>query len=539
MKTLLLGINSKYIHPNMAIRLLKVNCDYDVSLKEFNIKDKVNDIYDYIINNNYEVIGISCYIWNIELVKELLSLLKNHNLTIILGGPEVSYNAQFYLDNNLCNYVIKNEGEEAFNLLLHYLNKEINLNEIPNLYYKGGFTFDKLVDLSKTKMAYHLLDDLNNKIIYIETSRGCPFKCGYCMASLDNKLRFFDIEEIKNEVLKLINQGGRIFKFLDRTFNANKKNFLSLIDFIIKHHKENNSFQFEITGDLLDDEIIKYINQNAPKNLFRFEIGIQSTNINANKAVYRIQNNEKLFHNIKLIQDANIIDLHLDLIAGLPYEDYDSFKNTFNEVLSLRPKELQLGFLKLLKGTKLYEEKDKYGYIFNESAPYDIISNDFMSIEDIKNIHLLEDAFERYYNNVYYKVSINYILDNIDNPFDFFFELGTKELKSKRLQDTFKLLDDFIKNKNINYNEFHKLLILDYLNIHNIKPTCFWNEKISPKEKNELLRNYKEKNLLSEDLSTLYKYSLVIPLKNEVIIAIYKDNKRKIYTLKKEAYVVH
>ena len=539
MKTLLLGINSKYIHPNMAIRLLKVNCDYDVSLKEFNIKDKVNDIYDYIINNNYEVIGISCYIWNIELVKELLSLLKNHNLTIILGGPEVSYNAQFYLDNNLCNYVIKNEGEEAFNLLLHYLNKEINLNEIPNLYYKGGFTFDKLVDLSKTKMAYHLLDDLNNKIIYIETSRGCPFKCGYCMASLDNKLRFFDIEEIKSEVLKLINQGGRIFKFLDRTFNANKKNFLSLIDFIIKHHKENNSFQFEITGDLLDDEIIKYINQNAPKNLFRFEIGIQSTNINANKAVYRIQNNEKLFHNIKLIQDGNIIDLHLDLIAGLPYEDYDSFKNTFNEVLSLRPKELQLGFLKLLKGTKLYEEKDKYGYIFNESAPYDIISNDFMSIEDIKNIHLLEDAFERYYNNVYYKISINYILDNIDNPFDFFFELGTKELKSKRLQDTFKLLDDFIKNKNINYNEFHKLLILDYLNIHNIKPTCFWNEKISPKEKNELLRNYKEKNLLSEDLSTLYKYSLVIPLKNEVIIAIYKDNKRKIYTLKKEAYEVN
>ena len=532
MKTLLLGINSKYIHPNMAIRLLKVNCDYDVSLKEFNIKDKVNDIYDYIINNNYEVIGISCYIWNIELVKELLSLLKNHNLTIILGGPEVSYNAPYYLDNDLCNYVIKNEGEEAFNLLLHYLNKEINLNEIPNLYYKGGFTFDKLVDLSKTKMAYHLLDDLNNKIIYIETSRGCPFKCGYCMASLDNKLRFFDIEEIKNEVLRLINQGGRIFKFLDRTFNANKKNFLSLIDFIIKHHKENNSFQFEITGDLLDDEIIKYINQNAPKNLFRFEIGIQSTNINANKAVYRNQNNEKLFHNIKLIQDANIIDLHLDLIAGLPYEDYDSFKNTFNEVLSLRPKELQLGFLKLLKGTKLYEEKAKYGYKFNLNAPYDIISNDFMSIEDIKNIHILEDAFERYYNSTYYKVSINYILDNIDNPFDFFFELGNKELKSKRLQDTFKLLDDFVFTKKINYDEFHKLLILDYLNIHNIKPTCFWNEKISPKEKNELLRNYKEKNLLSEDLSILYKYSLVIPLKNEVIIAIYKDNKRKIYIVK-------
>ena len=495
MKTLLLGINSKYIHPNMAIRLLKVNCDYDVDLKEFNIKDKVNYIYDFIISNNYEIVGISVYIWNVELVKKLLDLLRKHNITIILGGPEVSYNASYYLDNNLCDYVIKNEGEEAFNLLLHYLDNKISLDKIPNLYHKDGFTFDKLVDISKTKMAYHLLDDLNNKIIYIETSRGCPFKCGYCMASLDNKLRFFDIEEIKNEVLLLINKGGRVFKFLDRTFNANKKNFLSLIDFIILHHKENNSFQFEITGDLLDDEVIKYINKKAPKNLFRFEIGIQSTNINANKAVYRIQNNEKLFHNIKLIQDAKIIDLHLDLIAGLPYEDYPSFVNTFNEVLSLRPKELQLGFLKLLKGTKLYSEKEMYGYKFNENAPYDIISNNFLSKEDISNIHLLEDAFERFYNKTYYKTAINYVLDNVDNPFEFFFNLGKVKVTSNRLSDTFKLLNDFVKdNINLNYDEFHKLLIIDYLNCHNIKPSIWWDEKISPKEKNELLRDLIENN---------------------------------------------
>lgn len=532
MKTLLLGINSKYIHPNIAIRLLKVNCDYNVDLKEFNIKDNIQTIYEYILNNNYEVVGISCYIWNIELIKELLPLLRKHNITIILGGPEVSYNSRYYLDNNLCDYIIKNEGEEAFNLLLHYLNKEINIEQVPNLYHKNGFTFDKLVDLSKIKMAYHLLDDLENKIIYIETSRGCPFKCGYCMASLDNKLRFFDIEEIKKEVLLLINKGGRIFKFLDRTFNANKKNFLSLIDFIITNHKPNNSFQFEITGDLLDDEIIEYINNHAPKNLFRFEIGIQSTNIKANKAVYRIQNNEKLFYNIKLIQDAKIIDLHLDLIAGLPYEDYDSFKNTFNEVLSLRPKELQLGFLKLLKGTKLYEEKDQYGYIFNKNAPYDIISNNFLSEEEIQKIHLLEDAFERFYNKGYYKAAINYILDNINNPFDFFYELGKVELTSKRLSDTFKLLDDFIKsNALVNYNEFHKLLIIDYLNSHNIKPSIWWDEKISPKDKNELLRLNIENGNLNYDVNILYKYSLVIPLKENLIVAIYKDNKRIIHII--------
>jgi radical SAM superfamily enzyme YgiQ (UPF0313 family) len=419
-----------------------VNCDYDVDLKEFNIKDNVDDIYNFILENNFDVVGISCYIWNIELIKKLLLKLRNHEIKIILGGPEVSYNASYYLNNDLCDFVIKNEGEEAFNLLLHYLDNKIAINEIPNLYHKDGFTFDRLVDISKTKMAYHLLDDLANKIIYIETSRGCPFKCGYCMASLDNKLRFFDIEEIKNEVFLLINKGGRVFKFLDRTFNANKKNFLSLIEFIIKHHKDNNSFQFEITGDLLDDDVIEYINSHAPKNLFRFEIGIQSTNIKANKAVYRIQNNEKLFHNIRLIQDAKVIDLHLDLIAGLPYEDYASFINTFNEVLSLRPKELQLGFLKLLKGTKLYEEKEMYGYVFNEVAPYDIISNNFLSKEEIDNIHLLEEAFERFYNKDNYKTAINFALDNVDNAFEFFLSLGKMEMLSKRLEDTFKLLDN-------------------------------------------------------------------------------------------------
>ena len=532
MKTLLIGINSKYIHPNLAIRLLKANTDYDVDIREFNIKDDINKINQFILENNYNVVAFSCYIWNIELIKKLLLLLKDHNITIILGGPEVSYNAKYYLDNNLCSYVIKNEGEEAFDLLLKHLDNKIELSQIPNLYSKSGFTFDKLVDISKTKMAYDQLDDVSNQIIYIETSRGCPYHCGYCMASLDNKLRFFDIEEIKRQILSLINKGGKIFKFLDRTFNAHKKNFISLIDFIITHHKPNNSFQFEITGDLLDDDIINYINNKAPKNLFRFEIGIQSTNIKANKAVYRIQNNEKLFHNIKLIQNKGIIDLHLDLIAGLPYEDYESFINTFNEVVSLRPKELQLGFLKLLKGTKLYEEKELYDYQFNSSSPYDIICNKFLSKDDIHNIHIAEDAFDRFYNKDYYKTAINYVLDNIENPFFFFYKLGNIKITSKKLEDTFKLLDTFVKeNINLDYNEFHKLLVIDYLNCFNIKPASWWNERILPKEKNEFLRINHENKKLNYDLNTLYKYSLVIPLENCTIVVIYKNNTKHIHIL--------
>lgn len=525
MKSLLIGINSKYIHPNIAIRLLKANTKYDVDIIEFNIKDDINKIYDYIINNNYTVVGFSVYIWNVEIIKNLLLKLKDKGITIILGGPEVSYNAEYYINNNLCNFVIKNEGEEAFDLLLKHLDNKCELIDIPNVYHKNGYTFDKLVDISKTKMAYDLLEDLKNQIIYIETSRGCPYHCGYCMASLDNKLRFFDIEEIKRQILALINKGGKTFKFLDRTFNAHKKNFISLIDFIILHHKPNNSFQFEITGDLLDDDIINYINEHAPKNLFRFEIGIQSTNIKANKAVYRIQNNEKLFHNIKLIQDKGIIDLHLDLIAGLPYEDYNSFINTFNEVLSLRPKELQLGFLKLLKGTKLYEEKEKYGYKFNSSSPYDIISNTFLSKEEIEKIHIAEDAFDRFYNKGYYKTAINYVLDNVDNAYLFFYNLGLIEITSTKLEDTFKLLDNFVKNNiKLDYDEFHKLLIIDYLNCYNIKPASWWDERITPKDKNEVLRNLYENKKLNYDLNTLYKYSLVIPLKKNIIVVIYKNN---------------
>lgn len=533
MKTLLIGINAKYIHPNLAIRLLKKNTKYPVDIKEFNIKDNYLDIVNYIINNNYNIIGFSCYIWNIEFIKLILNELINKDIIIILGGPEVSYNANYYLDNDLCDYVIKNEGEEAFDLLLSYLDNKFNINDIPNLYYKNGYTFDKLVDLNNTKMAYDLYDDVKNKIMYIETSRGCPYKCGYCMASLDNKVRFFNIEEIKEQISLLQAKGAKVFKFLDRTFNANKKNFLGLIDFIILNHKENESYQFEITGDLLSSDIIDYINEKSPKNLFRFEIGIQSTNIKANLAVGRIQNNEKLFNNIIRIQNANVIDLHLDLIAGLPYEDYNSFINTFNEVLKLRPKELQLGFLKLLYGTRLYSEANNYHYKWMDKAPYEIIENDYLSKEDIINIHYAEDSFDHYYNNGIMKNSMNVILDNENNPFMFFHDLGLLDFKHKGLENQFRVIDDFIKNK-IYYNLFHKTIIMDYLNYFNLKPKVWWDEKISHKDKNNILRLIFNNNLINIALEDLYKYSLLVNLNNDYILAIYKPNIKIIKIINKD-----
>lgn len=524
MKTLLIGVNAKYIHPNLAIRLLKVNCDYDCDIIEFTIKDKKEDIINYILSNNYEVIGFSCYIWNIEFIKEILKELIPYKKTIFLGGPEVSYNAKYYLKNNLAKYVIKNEGEEAFNKLMHYLNNENpKIEEIPNLYYQDKFTFDKLVDIKNIKLAYDLLDDVTNKIVYIETSRGCPYHCGYCMASLDNKVRFFDIEEIKRQILLLQKRNARIFKFLDRTFNANKKNFINLIDFIIENHNPNNSFQFEITGDLLSPEIIDYINEKAPKNLFRFEIGIQSTNIKTNLSVGRIQDNAKLFANIRKIQDANIIDLHLDLIAGLPYEDYSSFENTFNEVVKLEPKELQLGFLKLLYGTRLMEDAIKYNYVWQDKAPYEVIQNDFISPTDIAEIHLAEDAFEAYYNSGIMKETMKLIIRNEVSPFEFFHQLGKTDYKRKPLEIQFKNLDSFILNKP-NYETLHQTLIIDYLKYFKLKPKAWWNEKVSPKEKNQIFRTLLEKNKLNEPLEDLFKHSLLVSLKDIYLIAIYKTD---------------
>lgn len=532
MKALLIGINAKYIHPNLAIRLLKKNTTYQTDIKEFTIKDTKEEIINYILSNSYTIIGFSCYIWNIEFIKQILLELKNVSITIFLGGPEVSYNASYYLENNLADYVIKNEGEEAFHELLKYLDGKQKLLNVPNLYYKGGFTFDKLVDLSKAKMAYDLLDDVENKIMYIETSRGCPYHCGYCMASLDNKVRFFPIEEIKNQIILLQSRGAKVFKFLDRTFNANKKNFISLIDFIITSHLPNQSYQFEITGDLLSTEIIEYINKKAPKNLFRFEIGIQSTNIETNLSVGRIQNNEKLFHNIRRIQSANIIDLHLDLIAGLPLEDYKSFENTFNEVISLRPKELQLGFLKLLHGTSLMKEAKKYNYVWNKTAPYEIIRNDFMSEEDIREIHVAENAFESYYNSGVMPNAMQIILDYENNPFEFFHNLGKQNFKGRGLEQLFEVVDEVIKDKPY-YSLFHETIIIDYLSYFNVKPKAWWMERLNPKTKKTRLRKIIEQ-LPNYSIVDLYKYALLVELDTTIILAIYKPTEKNIITIKKE-----
>ena len=540
MKTTLIGINAKYIHTNLAIRLLIANTENPVDMIEFTIKDNNNTILNHIIDNNYEIVGISCYIWNIEKVKEIITEIKNlnKNIIIILGGPEVSYDPNLYINEYDVDYVIINEGEVAFNALLNKLNNNMD-GDIPNLVSKDYIGKScEIRNLKALKSPYYLPNDYASRITYIETSRGCPFNCSYCLASLEKHVRFFDIEQVKKDIIYLQEKGARTFKFLDRTFNTDVKAATEIFSFIIENHLPNTSWQFEITGDILHNDIIEYLNNNAPKNLFRFEIGIQSTNIQTNRLVDRIQDNQKLFNNILKIQNAGIIDLHLDLIAGLPQEDIISFANTFDEVIALRPLELQLGFLKMLKGTKLRREADKYGYVYNDLAPYEIISNDFLSVNDIKDIKLVEEVLEKFYNSQFMPKTIRYILDINTSAFNFFLAFGkfyeaSFSWTNYNVHDLFIRLLSYLKSINyFNYDYVFFLMKYDYLSYFKIKPKIWW-QRIPKSKRNKLIEELHNNSLSEYSLEDLYRNSIIEPFNDSYLIAIYKHNYHKVFIIEK------
>jgi anaerobic magnesium-protoporphyrin IX monomethyl ester cyclase len=540
MRTILIGINAKYIHTNLAIRLLKANTFYPVDIKEFTIKDDINQITQYILEHDYDLVGFSCYIWNIELVKKIIHLLKEKkpSILILLGGPEVSYNTLYFFRHFPIDYIIRNEGEKAFNQLLEALDKNLALTHIKNLATREFANAIEEIDTAVIKSPHYLDNDYANRIIYIETSRGCPFHCSYCMASLEKKVRFFDLETVKTELLYLMSKGAKTFKFLDRTFNTDLKRAYDLFGFIIKNHYPHTSFQFEITGDLLSEEIITFLNQNAPKDLFRFEIGIQSTNPLTNELVYRHQNQERLFNNITKIQEGNIIDLHLDLIAGLPKEDLTSFAKTFNDVLSLRPLELQLGFLKMLKGTKIFEEAPLYQYRFMDTAPYEILENDVLTVDDIKKIKTVENVLEKYYNSHFMVKTITYLLDHEDSAFHFFLAYGEAYEKNYswlnyNLDDLFLRLYQYLAS--IKYPEIDYILFLmkqDYLSHFNLRPKIWW-PKLDKKTKNEIIK--KIKKIDNYSLDDLYKYALIEVYRDQYLIAIFKDKTHELLIIEKQA----
>ncbi|MGD9677517.1 MAG: B12-binding domain-containing radical SAM protein, partial [Vulcanibacillus sp.] len=497
MKILLTTLNAKYIHTSLALRYLKAYSYKDfnnIEIIEYSINEPTNYILSDIYGKNPDVIGLSCYIWNIDETIRLVKLIKKvlPNIKVILGGPEVSFDILYWLNRvEEIDYIIYGEGELTLNQLLKTINSGEEYDKLLGIAYKdkNGVRVNPpqiKINLDDLPSPYSDINDLlsiKDKIVYFEASRGCPFSCTYCLSSTDNNIRFFSIERVKIELTNLINNGVKTIKFVDRTFNANNKFALEIFKFLIENY-QGTVFQFEITMDIMDNETIDYLVNNAPKGIFRFEIGVQSTNENTNSLIKRRQNFKKLKDNVIRLKKNNNIALHIDLIAGLPEENYDSFRKTFNDTFELNPEELQLGFLKVLRGTLMSAEVDKYDYLYMDSAPYEVLQNRVLTYGDLIRIKSVEQILEKYWNSHRMDLTINYLLKNVfTSAYDFFQEFGDYwESKGwgrigHQLESLFIRLHEFLQARRTNNIDFIICFMkLDYLLNHKYKPRKTWWE---------------------------------------------------------------
>jgi anaerobic magnesium-protoporphyrin IX monomethyl ester cyclase len=498
MKIVLATLNAKYIHASLALRYLRAYARDefpDIDMCEYTIKDPALSVAADIHKRKPDVVGFSCYIWNIEETIPIIQMLRKTNpqLKIVLGGPEVTYDTRHWMERlPEVDVIVVGEGEKTFKHLLQEMNGQNRLELVPGIAYREEngeirqtFPREKL-DLNEIPTPYDDddLPTLVNRVAYFECSRGCPFSCSYCLSSIETGVRYFDIERTKRDLQRLIDTGVKTVKFVDRTFNIHKKYALEIFDFLIRNHN-GTVFQFEITADILKPDVVQYLAENAPPGVFRFEIGVQSTNDLTNSIVKRRQNWEKLTNTVLGVKNSGKIDQHLDLIAGLPEEDYASFRQTFNDVFALGPEELQLGFLKMLRGTGVRHEAEQYGYVYMDNAPYEILSNNVLSFDDVIRIKRVEDVLEKYWNAHRADRTVLYLMkDEFGTPFDFFQEFGDywEEQGWSRighqLEDLFKRLGQFLKVRGVkNPEAILGLMKLDYLEGFKNKPRGIWWER--------------------------------------------------------------
>lgn len=531
MKTLLVTLNAKFIHTALSLRLLYVASKdrFDVSYYEYTIKDNLDHIKENLLEKEPDIIAFSCYIWNIQPITQLCQMLKaiKPNLIIILGGPEVTYEPAYFLENYAIDYVMSGEGEETFPKLLGQIeNKEVI--EVCGVSYLGHITEEvsqvDLKYLEQLDSPYNLAQDEKDKrhrILYFETSRGCPFQCQYCLSSLEKGLRFFSQAYLEKQLDIVIHSGAKTVKLLDRSFNANVQHALFILDYLFKNYQEGQQFQFEINADVFADELVHFINDHAPYGLLRFEIGIQSTYEPTNRAVKRMQNFKRLCEVVKALMAGGKCDLHLDLIAGLPYESYERFIQSFDEVFAFRAKEVQLGFLKLLRGTSLRIDAQDFGYTYDEQPPYEMFENHWLKQNEIQMIHQAEDMLEKYWNSGRFPLTMNAVMDNEKSPFDFFYRLscfyeqhGYQRI-GYQLFDLCQCLNDFTQGK------YFDLLLQDYFKLYKTRPKRWYKATLSQEERRQVITTLVQKYHYSQDL--LYRYAYLEKLSTFYLLAIYKD----------------
>lgn len=466
MKSVIVALNSKYIHSSLAAWYLKASCESgcgEVKVLEFTINDHPDQVLEAVYREKADVAAFSCYIWNIAYVLKVVENLKKvaPETVILLGGPEVSFDAEELIrSSRSIDYIITGEGEISFKLFLKRFSafkgkgndrlrrqqtqiepERPGFEDIEGLVYRekdkiiSNASYVLIKDLDSISSPYtdEMLASLGNRIVYYESSRGCPYSCSYCLSSTFKGVRLFSIERVKKDLELLINCHVKQVKFVDRTFNCNKARAKEIFSFIIASCKGREvsgsssftNFHFEAAADLFDDEMLHILSR-APEGLIQLEIGIQTTNVPALEAINRKTDLQKVFNNIHEIKTMGNIHLHLDLIAGLPFENYDSFKSSFNEVYSLKPHQLQLGFLKMLKGSKVREEAGDHGYCYREYPPYEVLFNKYISFDELLELKGIEELVERYYNSGRFVRSLEYVIGQFyPTAFEFYREFHT------------------------------------------------------------------------------------------------------------------
>lgn len=468
MKILLTAINAKYIHSNLAVYSLRAYAqsrvtdpDTEIALAEYTINQQTDDILMDIYRRKPDVLCFSCYIWNISFVRELIrDLVKILPKTAFwAGGPEVSYDAEKFLtEMPEMTGVMVGEGEKTFHDLLEfYIDGKDSLEEISGIAYRTGDKiihngWRELMDLSAIPFVYEHLEKFENRIIYYESSRGCPFSCSYCLSSIDKKLRFRDLELVKKELQFFLDHRVPQVKFVDRTFNCKHEHAMTIWKYILEHDNGVTNFHFEISADLLREEEMELMSQMRP-GLIQLEIGVQSTNPETIRAIHRRMDLKKLEHCVNRVHSFRNIHQHLDLIAGLPYEDYDIFHQSFNDVYQMKPDQLQLGFLKVLKGSLMQKEAEGYGIVYKEKEPYEVLSTNWLTYGEVLKLKMVESMVEVYYNSGQFWHTLEYLVPLEKDAFTFYEKLGSfyekkgySEISHSRMR-RYEILLEYLKEE--------------------------------------------------------------------------------------------
>lgn len=461
MKILLTTLNSKYVHSNLALKYLYTVVageNSHVDVREFTINNDPGYIFSELVRANYDMVCFSCYIWNIEQIKVLARDVREARpeMKILVGGPEVSYcGPEFMRENPWADFVLCGEGEYSFYRLCQVLESpDRRFDTVPGLIYRqeGKIYVNGLLepmDFNMIPFPYSVLDCEEDRVVYYESSRGCPFRCSYCLSAAETSVRFLDMDRVKSELGYFLYKKPAQVKFIDRTFNCRPQRAYEIFKYLIDNDNGVTNFHFEICADLLDDETLRLLSK-ARRGLFQMEIGIQSANPATLAAIGRKENVYPVLYNTERLIKLGNIHTHVDLIAGLPYESYEIFARSFDKVYDLKADMLQLGFLKVLAGTPIYGQLEAHGIKYRSHAPYEVISTDYIKAEELVRLKMIENMVDIYYNRGGFGDTLDFLIGAVDKGAfgfyeklaDFYYERGYQHRERKK-EDLYRILLEF------------------------------------------------------------------------------------------------